>query len=131
MRNRVLGAPLSFAVLEGVSFAWPVRSTHPFERGRGGGVLFDAGPHLIDLLQLWFGELELVEYAADAMGGVEANCTIRLTASHGVSGTVQMSREVFLPNRHIIHCERGWVSYHYDVADRFYWEGAARPPRTA
>jgi predicted dehydrogenase len=127
VRNGVLGDPLSFTVLEGVSFSWPVRSTHPFERGRGGGVLFDAGPHLIDLLQLWFGELDLVEHADDAMGGVEANCTIRLAASHGVTGTVQMSREVLLPNRHVIHCEHGWVAYHYDVADRFYWGWRGSP----
>ena len=73
--ERVLGPPVSFTVLEGVSFSWPVRSAHPFERGRGGGVLFDAGPHTVDLLQLWFGELALVDYVDDAMGGVEASCT--------------------------------------------------------
>lgn len=121
VRDGVLGAPLSFQVLEGVSFEWPVKSAHPFQRGGGGGVLFDAGPHLIDLLQLWFGELALLEYADDAMGGVEANCTIRLAAAGGVTGTIRMSREVLLPNRHVIQCEGGWVAYHYDIADRFYW----------
>ena len=121
LRNGVLGAPVSFTVLEGSSFNWPVRSAHPFERGSGGGMLLDVGPHLMDLLQLWFGELEIVDYADDAMGGVEANCVIQMTNAAGVLGTVRMSREVLLPNRHVIHCERGWVAYHCDVADRFYW----------
>ena len=121
LRDGVLGAPRSFTVLEGVAFSWPVTSDHPFRRGSGGGVIFDAGPHLLDILQQWFGELELVDYADDAMGGVEANCLLTLAAAGGVTGTVRMSRDVLLPNRHVIECERGWVAYHYDVADRFYW----------
>jgi len=121
LREGVLGAPRTFTVLEGVPFGWPVTSDHPFRRGRGGGVIYDAGPHLLDILQCWFGELELVDYADDAMGGVEANCLMTLAAAGGVTGTVRMSRDVLLPNRHVIECERGWVAYHYDVADRFYW----------
>lgn len=121
LRERVLGAPRSFTVLEGVSFSWPVTSDHPFRRHAGGGVIYDAGPHLLDILQQWFGELELVDYADDAMGGVEANCLLRLAADGGVTGTVRMSRDVLLPNRYVIECERGWIAYHYDVADRFYW----------
>ncbi|MET0144774.1 MAG: Gfo/Idh/MocA family oxidoreductase [Ilumatobacteraceae bacterium] len=119
--NGVLGAPVSFAVLEGVPFGWPGKSAHPFRRGAGGGVLFDSGPHLVDVLLFWFDDLELADYADDAMGGVEANCRFRLTGAGGVTGTVRLSRDTFLSNRHLIQCERGWVIYQYDVSDRFYW----------
>ncbi len=117
----VLGAPRSFTVIEGRPFSWPVASDHPFRKGAGGGVLYDAGPHLIDILQQWFGELELVDYADDAMGGVEANCVMTLRGNGGVTGTVRMSRDVLLPNRYVIEFERAWVAYHYNVADRFFW----------
>ncbi len=127
LHARVLGAPRSFTVLEGMSFSWPVTSDHPFRRGGGGGVTYDAGPHLIDILQQWFGELELVDYADDAMGGVEANCLMTLRGDGGVTGTVRMSREVLLPNRYVVECERGWVAYHYNVADRFFWGWRGAP----
>jgi predicted dehydrogenase len=64
---------------EGGQFDWPVRSTGYFTRAQsGGGVLQDIGTHVLDLLAWWFGEPEALLYEDDAMGGVEANCRIRV-----------------------------------------------------
>ena len=52
------------------------------------------------------------------MGGVEANCVIKLRMKSGATGTVQLSRDWPLPNRYLIQCERGWVAYVCDVVDR-------------
>lgn len=125
LASHILGRVTSFSVMEGEIFRWPVKSASFFLREQGGGgVLVDSGPHTLDLLRYWLGELELVAYEDDAAGGVEANALIRLQAAD-VEGTVRLSRDVPMSNRHVITCERGWVAYDCDAAGQFTigWEG--------
>ena len=121
IKEQVLGAPRSFIIEEGSPFVWPVKSTHQFQRQFGGGVLADSGSHIFDFLLWWLGDLELLEYQDDALVGTEANCLIKLRAANGVTGTVRLSRETLLPNRYVIHCERGWVTFQYDSPDQMLW----------
>ncbi len=117
-----LGAVRSFRVLEGESYSWPAQSASFFKRQEaGGGVLIDAGAHTIDLLLWWLGDVAHLHYEDDAMGGVETNSVLRLTMTSGATGTVHLSRDWPLPNRYVIQCERGWVTYICDEVDRIEW----------
>ncbi len=64
---------------EGYIFDWPV-SSESFLKKAGGGVFLDWGAHIVDLLQwLFAANLQLVSYADDGHGGVEANADAQLT----------------------------------------------------
>lgn len=118
----LLGPVRSFRFLEGETYSWPAQSASFFNRNdAGGGVLIDAGAHTIDLLLWWLGDVAEFEYADDSMGGVEANCLLRLKMTSGATGSVQLSRDWPLPNRYVIDCQRGWVAYVCDVVDRVEW----------
>ena len=122
LNSGLFGAVQSFRVLEGEKYSWPAQSRSFFRRSdAGGGVLIDAGAHTIDLVLWWLGEVMTFEYSDDAMGGVEANCLINMHMRSGVNGTIQMSRDWPLSNRYVIECEKGWLTYICDVADRVEW----------
>lgn len=106
--QRVIGRIQSFEVREGDVFGWPV--TTPFflsKEKAGGGVLIDAGVHVVDTLLWWFGDVESLRYSDDSFGGVEANCLLELTMADGVTGTVELSRTRAMPNTTILHGEKG------------------------
>jgi len=118
----LLGAVRSFQFLEGETYSWPAQSTSFFHKSSaGGGVLIDAGAHTMDLLIWWLGEVADLDYQDDAMGGVEANCRMRLKMAIGAEGIVQLSRDWPLPNRYVINCDKGWIAYVCDVVDRIEW----------
>ena len=122
LSSGLFGAVQSFRVIEGEKYSWPAQSRSFFKRSEaGGGVLIDAGAHTIDLLMWWLGEVMSFEYSDDAMGGVEANCLINMHMCSGANGTIQMSRDWPLSNRYVIKCEKAWLTYVCDVADRIEW----------
>jgi predicted dehydrogenase len=113
-----LGEIRRFTCFEGGRFAWPTTSPSFFERtGLQGGVLLDIGAHLLDLLVWWWGAPLAVHYEDDAMGGVEANCRLRLTFAPGFSGEVRLSRDWALPNRWVIEGTKGWLAWEVNEAD--------------
>jgi predicted dehydrogenase len=114
IQAEVLGRPVSFAAFEGEIYRWPVSSP-------AGGVLADIGPHALDLLSWWLGPLSLASYSDDAIDGVEVNCRLELETAGGVRGTLRLSRDTVLPDRHVLEFERGWLAYRCDVPDRFEW----------
>jgi predicted dehydrogenase len=116
----ILGPVRSFHFIEGETYSWPAQSASFFKRKEaGGGVLIDAGVHLLDLLLWWLGDVADVHYQDDAMGGVEANCRMTLRMISGAQGMVHLSRDWPPPNnRYVIECERGWIAYTYDVVDQ-------------
>lgn len=84
-----LGALQSFSLENGAIYNWPIASGFPWKKEQaGGGVLIDLGPHTLDLLLWWLGEVVDVEYWDDSLGGVEADCRLAL-ALKGPGGAIR------------------------------------------
>jgi predicted dehydrogenase len=106
----VLGTVQSFDFREGAVFDWPVTSPSFWRRDlAGGGVLMDIGPHVLDLVLWWLGDVDAVAYSDDAYGGLEADCLLELTMTSGAQGVVELSRTRHLRNTAIIRGSKGWV----------------------
>ena len=128
----VMGRLVSFAAFEGEIYRWPVTWPSSYARGANArGVFTDIGPHALDLLSWWLGELRMVSYSDDAVDGIEVNCRADLETVDGARGALRMSRDTVLPNRHLITFERGWLAYKCDVPDQFElgWSGAPHRAR--
>jgi predicted dehydrogenase len=52
------------------------------------------------------------------MGGIEANCYIRLHFPQGFQGEVRLSRDWPLPNHYMIQGTKGWVRWEVNEADQ-------------
>ena len=115
----LLGELSSFDLAEGsADFGWPVASPSYFQRQQaGGGVLMDIGVHVLDLLTWWLGEPDALEYADDAMGGIEANCLVSCTYASGLQGKVRLSRDAPLANEFTLRGSKGWLRWSANVAD--------------
>lgn len=101
-----LGPLLRFEVREGKPYDWNVASDASFKSQYGGGVLADLGSHVLDLLLFWLGDLEVLAYKDDAMGGVEADCFVDLGMGTQLRGVVELSRTRRLLNQCSIHGKR-------------------------
>jgi predicted dehydrogenase len=118
LASGILGAVQSFNFTEGTNFNWPAQSASLFQKASAqGGVLIDLGVHLLDVLIWWFGEPTTVHYEDDAMGGIEANCTIQLGYPN-FNGSVRLSRDWSVSNRYFIQCEKGWLSCNAGQAEQ-------------
>jgi predicted dehydrogenase/nucleoside-diphosphate-sugar epimerase len=111
LRRGVVGRPKRFEIRESV-WNWPFgRATFDRSVG-GGGVLIDMGPHVLDLLAAWLGPVEVLEYADDAAGGVEATAWahLRCYAKDGpVDGEIFLTRSYQTPNYARIFCDHGYI----------------------
>ncbi len=107
-----LGSLLSFSAQEGGKFSWGAASDSFFRRDMTmGGVFYDVGVYVVDLLLWLMGEPASFAYEDDAMGGVEANCRLDLAYPGGVRGTVRLSRDWATRNRYEFRFERGTVTW--------------------
>jgi myo-inositol 2-dehydrogenase / D-chiro-inositol 1-dehydrogenase len=118
IHGRFFGEPISVAVFEGGPFRWPVADPSHFTAAvAGGGVIADVGVHVVDLLQHWFGELELVSARDDAMGGVEANSALELRRG-ALPISVRLSRDWARPNRITVRLERATMIWENEEPGR-------------
>src|SRR5262249_39547911 len=114
-----LGKLRNFTVHEGARFEWAAASNSYFNRElTPGGVLYDIGVHLVDLLLWWLGEPVSFSYRDDAMGSIEVNCEMELTYKEDVSGSVRLSRDWETANRYTFFFERGTVIQEVSKANR-------------
>jgi predicted dehydrogenase len=97
--SQAIGRVRSFSYQEGRKFDWEVTSPAGFRRSEcgGAGLLFDIGPHVIDMLIWLFGSPRVVSYADDALAGVEANLVMELDF-RTCSGSVRLSWDFPLLN---------------------------------
>jgi len=112
IESNLLGPPISFHVQGGAVYGWEAVSLGNMLKAQaGGGVLMDMGPHYFDqLLYLFDGPSEVVEYEDDSLGGIEANCVAKLRLTHSgsaVEGTVEISRTHEMTNEFIVKCRDG------------------------
>jgi predicted dehydrogenase len=102
-----IGEIRTLDVREGYVYDWPVASEFMFRREAGGGVLADAGAHVLDNLLWWLGDFERVDYRDDARGGVGADCEIELVMARGTRCFVELSRTRRLRNTWILEGSGG------------------------
>jgi predicted dehydrogenase len=110
-RDWSLGPLVSFTIKEGGPFRWPAGPSFFDRTMTRGGVLFDIGVHVFDLLGWWLGEPADFRYADDAMGGLETNSFIELNYADGARGRVHLSRDWATPQQYRFVFERGVVSW--------------------
>jgi predicted dehydrogenase len=104
----MLGTIDSFEIREGGVYRWPVASPSMF-RPEGGGVLADAGSHVLDLVLWWFGDWRSLRYRDDAQGGVEADCLLEIEMHDGARGRIELSRTRSMPNECVIRGEHATI----------------------
>lgn len=133
LRRNLVGRPLHFETRESV-WNWPLNRATFDPSITGGGVLMDIGPHVFDLLNLWFGPLEVLESRDDSRGGLEAFSYAHVRCGPEVTGTVQLTRAYRTINSTRITCERGYIDFDPHARDRIaivYTDGAEEFPTVA
>jgi predicted dehydrogenase len=119
IQGNALGKLVHFSIEEGEKFSWAAASDSLFiKSSTPGGVLYDIGVHVLDLLTWWLGDPNAVDYRDDAMGGLEANCSIRFAYPSGIGGTVRLSRDWKLKNCYTLEFEKGYLSWAAGQANR-------------
>jgi predicted dehydrogenase len=93
-------------ISEGGRFNWEAASPQFFDR-ENGGVLFDLGSHVLDLLCHFLGEPEKTESRWDAMGGTNTNCLLTAQWRSGPRARVRLSWDTPLETGWRIHGTRG------------------------
>ena len=112
----MLGRPVGFDIEEGDVYGWQAATLGNLRRDlAGGGALMDYGSHTLDrLLFLFGGAAQVLEYRDTSLGGIEADCRLRLRLLHNnapVEGTVELSRTRKLRNAFRIRCQRGSIEF--------------------
>lgn len=107
----LLGPLIQFSIKEGGPFRWPAGPSFFDRTQTRGGVLFDIGVHVFDLVGWWLGEPEQMHYADDAMGGLETNAFVRLDYPKGVRGHIHLSRDWATAQQYRFVFERGIVTW--------------------
>jgi predicted dehydrogenase len=115
----------------GEAFAWPAATDTYFGRNAGGrGVLFDLGPHIIDLVCWWLGgDAEVVDYQDDSRGGTEAVARVVLRRG-ATTAHVQLSWLSKLSNLYKVVGSRATVEGGVYELSRFTKRDASGKTRT-
>ena len=116
-RDWSLGPLTHFSIAEGGPFRWPAGPSFFDRTQTRGGVLFDIGVHVFDLLSWWLGEPANVRYADDAMGGLETNAFVHLDYPGGAQGRVHLSRDWATTDQYRFVFERGIVTWKVNDAN--------------
>ena len=134
LQQDTFGRLRQFAIQEGGPFHWPAATPSFFDpRQAGGGVLLDAGVHVLDVLDGGLGEPATLGYQDDAQGGLEANARLQLTyvpradGHEPVRGTVLLSRDWKTSDTWTLEFERATVLWRTGQAARVEIRPAGAP----
>lgn len=117
-QGHALGSLRTFDMQEGGPFNWPAASPSFFvRRETPGGVLLDIGVHVLDLLLWWLGDPTSLDYADDAMGGLETNAVLKLAYASGARGKIHLSRDWATQQKYLFEFERGSVEWTVNQAN--------------
>ena len=105
--NGLLGDITGFSIEDGYLFNWKAVNEFRFDRARGGGILYDIGSHVLDMLSLWFKTPRIKRYLDDSRGGVDTNAFAEIETESGIAGTIELSWTRELRNSAIITGTRG------------------------
>jgi predicted dehydrogenase len=105
----LLGPVARVDVWQSAGGRWPAVSTAVLSPAAGGGVLIDFGVHILDLLRWWVGDMTVVSYRDDALGGVETECAAEFQLDTGAPVRLELSRTRTLRDTAVVTCERGTV----------------------
>ena len=90
IQSGLVGDVRQIEIEHGGSFHWPAQSSSYFQKANG-GLFLNMGIHYLDMIESWLGPVEPVEYADDAVGGVEANCRLTLRSENGTQLHLRLS----------------------------------------
>ncbi len=88
---------------------WPSISPDVLSRSAGGGALLTFGIHIVDLLCWWLGDLRVMAYLDDALGGVEAEAECEFALAGGATVHLELSWVRNMRDTFIVECARGTV----------------------
>jgi predicted dehydrogenase/nucleoside-diphosphate-sugar epimerase len=134
LERGLIGKPIRFRVTESVT-NWPFSRVTFDAQFAGGGVLIDMAPHVFDLIQRWFGPVEILRYEDDNCDGVEAVARVLVRCNQygrDVSGDIFLSRAHATRNRTRIYCERGYIEVdpHKSDSALIVFDGELNPFKT-
>lgn len=112
---------------EGGAYDWPLVTPSLFSKNlSGGGVLFDTGPHVLDLIFWWLEAdgAEVIEYSDTSLGGAESESKIHALAGE-VSLELRFSRIRGLANKCRITGSQGSVQFGIDLDSEYAISSAA------
>jgi predicted dehydrogenase len=107
IESGMLGAIKSVSIEDGYLYSWQAVQGFRFERDKGGGILFDIGTHVLDMLSFWFGDVRIKRYEDNAEGGVDTDARVAVEICSDVPGTVELSWTRTLRNTARIECTLG------------------------
>ncbi len=113
-----LGRLISARIEQGDPYSWPTRTAYTLRKEWVlGGVLFNEGVHILDMLFWWFGAPESFDYHDDSLGGLESNVRMALSYRDGGIVHYRLSRTCTLSNSVDMQFERAALSFPiYDMA---------------
>ncbi len=111
-RDHLLGPAIGFRIHEGMTRPVPEPLPPAADRFESpDGVLHELGIATLDLLTWCLGSPSVLNYADDAMGGVEANAFIELSFPENVRGSIHLSRDWPTDSTSTFVFERGIVRW--------------------
>jgi predicted dehydrogenase len=114
--SKQLGSVRTVHLEDGAPDAWDAATDSYLSRASaGGGVLIGVGVHSLDMLTWWLGDLAVVTYRDDSLGGLEAEAELALEARSGVEITLLLSRLRTLSNTVVLEFERGALEVSLDL----------------
>jgi len=117
LSNGAIGRPLSIKYLECIKFSWPSSGFRFNWKTSRGGVLLDAGAHVLDIICWWLGDKpKLISCENDSFGGSEAITSIKFEHNK-CFGEVKLNWLSSLQSNYMIVGELGVIEG--DVFD--YW----------